>query len=1441
MKPGNAYPSFLMRTLTSLALAFSSIFLFSADTYSKKPEGEGIKKNPLILIINYPYQIWSNDPTKIHLTLLKPDFKPAIGAVVKVDEKKVGKTDKNGVLIFDYKPGGNESHILFATLRQEEKTYEVIKNFSSNSRTVSFKADRVYVYTDRGVYNPGQNILIRIIAWQLKGEYTPVPNANIQLLLQDRNGKVFSGEYVKTNEFGIGETKLTLPKNMPEGDYELIVLYEKVRESSSIRVERFVPPVISIKHNLRRYLTDTQNKLEAKVELGYFAGGKIKSSKLALLFLTPDKKELFSMDYTSHKPIYTITLDTETLNTVRNKMTLEGDYKIKLKATDSYGQSNEIIWDFTYTARPYTAVLEIDKDAYPEGEKVQILAKVVDIDKQPAKGISLILEIPEIKVKKETKTDDKGVAVLEFIMPENSVTAYVKSPIMKDVLAQRTIPYQAQKPMISKASEPPKGAGTKTTIKVNFDPDYIPVEKIVHIDMTDVSGALVVSTTIPINKKGNRYIATGKVTAPTWGSMLVNLYCCAVEKKNKAKPLTPNTVGFITEGQHITFYPDKELEITVSNFKPTAAPGEKVSFKVKVKGGKGEKCLGISIVDDAVISLLDPFIKNPIQHFYNPQVKVISTGGAGVLTWPVVDRNWGSPWRDIAYCNWGWKAPGGVISDAYGGGAAVAQEAVPGDGELTESEYLEAPEAGASYDKTVALPASKAALKKAEMDGKSRRDGDDESETPKKKIIIRTHFPETCLWEPLLVTKNGNLEFTVKMPDEITRQKLSIVATDKQGYIGFLRKDINVTQPIFVRAAFPATMTLGDEIKVHALIRNLTNKKIKCTAYLSGDELDVKFGKNISLIIPKNEMVMAEWIIKATHCGVNNFKVSCETADFIDSEIKSIYVLPSGFPQKQLVKGSIKGGKTWEAVFTADKDATYRIVNLNVTMPNVFPAIQAWWAFDVFPGYSPWESSASAVMNAAMLDYAKQSGGNKKYVELIKQKLNEATAQLTYQQFPSGAWGWYFLADATAPNSVPIVGGENLYYTIYCLHALAEIKKAGLSVDDNVISKAVDYILKNRNKDGLWSSQRAYFWEIFNDQTDNAMSAEAFEVLMLTASVFPAAGNYDKDFLNLKDIIVALLKSHPQEPMTVAAAVQGLFYWSKYKKDTSVDKLLKQNVDYLITLKRRGYWEPHWYHAYGGMVELNARILELLADFDAEKYAAYLREGMTYLLSTREAWGAWHNEIGTATAIRALLKTGAFAKEKKSEIALIVNGKQIEKVTIDPKDPFLSAAKLRYFEITPWVKSGKNNVQVSYNGNLTASIGLEIKEWGIKQPETKDIVTLKRIAPEKAEVGEPVTVKLELNAKKTVPLMTIEEDIPANCDVDISSLEKLKKAQKITGYTLDSGKLYLVLVEVKGKLNIEYKLKTITEGTGLHAGTSVIDATSGKLLASIISHPLTVD
>jgi len=97
-----------LKGINSMKLVALSLFVgllvvspFSASGYAQEISREKMNKEQLILIINYPYQMWSGEATKIHLTLFKPAFRPAVGAEVSVNDQPVGKADENGVCIFD--------------------------------------------------------------------------------------------------------------------------------------------------------------------------------------------------------------------------------------------------------------------------------------------------------------------------------------------------------------------------------------------------------------------------------------------------------------------------------------------------------------------------------------------------------------------------------------------------------------------------------------------------------------------------------------------------------------------------------------------------------------------------------------------------------------------------------------------------------------------------------------------------------------------------------------------------------------------------------------------------------------------------------------------------------------------------------------------------------------------------------------------------------------------------------------------------------------------------------------------------------------------------------------------------------------------------------------------------------------------------------------------
>jgi hypothetical protein len=248
------------------------------------------------------------------------------------------------------------------------------------------------------------------------------------------------------------------------------------------------------------------------------------------------------------------------------------------------------------------------------------------------------------------------------------------------------------------------------------------------------------------------------------------------------------------------------------------------------------------------------------------------------------------------------------------------------------------------------------------------------------------------------------------------------------------------------------------------------------------------------------------------------------------------------------------------------------------------------------------------------------------------------------------------------------------------------------------------------------------------------------------------------------------------------------------------------------------------------MVELNARILSLLAEYNPEKYAAYLREGVQWLLSTREAWGAWHNEIGTAVAVKALLKAGVFGKEEKSSISITINGKNIGSIPVDPKDPFLSAAKLAYFEITPWLKPGANTITVRYTGKLTASVILEGKTWTTKGGTEADTLEIERSVSGSLNLGEPMTTGLKISGDKVNKLYLVKEKIPSLCMADEKNLEKLMEQKKIIDYSVENGYLMLYIFKNSKTLELTHTLTTVRKGSCTFTETLVLDPETGLLL-----------
>jgi hypothetical protein len=139
-------------------------------------------RKPLFLVTDAPYEMWQGAATKIHVVAYGPGFQPIAGARVFAGDAEVGTTGPGGTLIFSHRPRG--AFLLRAVAQIDGVEAEGAVRMESYRRTESFETANLFVHTDRGVYRPGEEVLLRAIAWRLRGDFTPIAAAKVEALLK---------------------------------------------------------------------------------------------------------------------------------------------------------------------------------------------------------------------------------------------------------------------------------------------------------------------------------------------------------------------------------------------------------------------------------------------------------------------------------------------------------------------------------------------------------------------------------------------------------------------------------------------------------------------------------------------------------------------------------------------------------------------------------------------------------------------------------------------------------------------------------------------------------------------------------------------------------------------------------------------------------------------------------------------------------------------------------------------------------------------------------------------------------------------------------------------------------------------------------------------------------------------------------------------------------
>ncbi len=367
-------------------------------------------------------------------------------------------------------------------------------------------------------------------------------------------------------------------------------------------------------------------------------------------------------------------------------------------------------------------------------------------------------------------------------------------------------------------------------------------------------------------------------------------------------------------------------------------------------------------------------------------------------------------------------------------------------------------------------------------------------------VETRGNFKSTAYWNAHLVTDDeGSATVLFKLPDNLTTFNVMCVAQTKSSEFGYGETRITVNKPLVLQPSLPRFARLGDRFEAGAVVYNFTKEKRTVRLQMSAEGIEFKGKDVIEILLEPGEGKEVRQPFHATRVGTATFSFRAAMGNETDGLTARIPIRVA--PRKETVAefqavatssdmklvvptNTLSGLGSIE--FTA---ASTALVGLENSVEYLF----------TYP-YGCVEQKCSAILPIILGREMVEAFGlpmlrGKDVRELVEKTVSE----LRRFQIWNGGFAYW-------PGSMH----ESPYATAYVMYVLAMARKQGYSVDDDMLRRGAQYL-----KDVLrWEERRPHY-----PYTENAWAVtKAFILYTLTQLGTPEPAYYEQYFKKLDRI-----------------------------------------------------------------------------------------------------------------------------------------------------------------------------------------------------------------------------------------------------------------------------------------------------------------------------------
>ena len=1281
-----------------------------------------------------------------------------------------GQTDAQGVFRATFAPRVSAYNASYAVVGQPgDDTFGIAVStwnmgvapyqFGLDYR-IDFPAIRVYYYTDRPIYRPGQTVFFRaVVREEYNGRYSAAEITTLPVRVLDDAGQELAQYDLPLSSYGTANGSFDIPADARPGSYQ-IFSKEYPETSINFTVASYRKPEIDLKVSFASDQIQAGQKMLARISARYFFDAPAGDLPVRwTLFAANDPFSLpgyqvglednrwlesqFYPDFSGPfgrivdhgegrtGPDGTLALDFPTEATDARlrytlEVTAEDESRLPVSTRDSM------------LVNPDVFFIGLKADANPgrAGEQAGFEVMTVDWNGAPAGGRNLKVDFQKVTWERkepapgdifgqtvvtpryapvasaQLTTSAEGLARVTFTPPEPGTYMVDVSNAQTQKGARSQLYYWVGGPGQAVWPDLPNSRLRLSANQASFRPGDTARVFIPNPFGTDAPTLLTVERSTVFSHQILTVPAEGYLfELPLGSDQAPNVYLSVTQLGRTPQGRPDFRQGYL----ELPVEPvEQTLQARLASEPKRLGPGEPVTFDLLVTDSQGNPVQGefsLAVVDLAVLALADPNSPDIVTAFYQEQPIAVNTS----LTLAAYNRR---------------------VLDAAMGGAG-------GGGEMT--------------------------------------------------TVVREKFPDTAYWNAQIVTgPDGRAQVSVDLPDNLTTWQVDLRGLTVDTRVGQAEDQIVTTKPMLVRPVTPRFLVANDHAQVAALVQNNTTSPLTVRVSLnpSGFTLDDPAAQTQTVEVPAGGRARVEWWGTAQDAESIDLVFAAEGQDasgasYQDAARPALGALPVAkylAPFTFQTAGVADQADEIIELISLPRSFSPQAGQLNVELsPSLLAAmlrgLDALSAPEGDDSQQNTEQLLSELLPNIELYRTQQQFGLQTpgLKQRLDRALNSGYQRLLARQNPDGGWSW----ELGSPTSDP-------YVSTYALFTLGRAGLAGINVNPDVLRRAVEYVNSVGLNPGVspaspYDEQPAEpvdrgTWP----QTTWELDRIAFMQYALTQ-----AGSGDPAYLAELDARKTQLSPWGQALLALA-----------FEKLTPGSPQARTLLSDLQTTAIRSASGASWEFAQDEAgfdaaqrnmhTGLSNSAVVLFALAQADPAAPLVADGVRYLMNSRNAAGAWGPSYGTAWALMALNEvvkgTGeldsnyAFgARLNGSEIASGKAGGGAEQTAVVAQTPSEQLYPSDPNELVIW----RDGSSTTSGGRLYYTAGLQVGQPAAQvQPLGEGMSLERRYYPladacptepcdplQSAQTGEKVRVALTLSVPKDLHFVSVSDFIPAGAEI----------------------------------------------------------------------------